>query len=123
MARILIIDDDDLTQSMLKIALEQQGHDVYQAFDGFQGIALIREEKFDLIITDIWMPETDGLEVIQRVHQEFPHSKILAISGGSNKCPGLEALTVARALGAKKLLRKPFGEQELLEAIDAIAMT
>jgi CheY-like chemotaxis protein len=121
MARILIIDDDDLTQSMLKIALVQQGHDVFQAFDGLQGIALLREEKFDMIITDIWMPESDGLEVIKKVQQEFPHTKILAISGGSNKYPGLEALPVARALGAKKFLRKPFGEQELLEAIEAIA--
>jgi DNA-binding response OmpR family regulator len=121
MARILIIDDDDLTQSMLKIALDTQGHDVFQAFDGHQGMDLLRAEKFDLVITDIWMPETDGLQVIRQVQQEFPDTKILAISGGSHKYPALEALPVARALGAKKLLRKPFGEQELLAAIEAMA--
>jgi DNA-binding response OmpR family regulator len=121
MARILIIDDDDLTQSMLKIALDTQGHAVFQAFDGHQGMKLLRAEKFDLVITDIWMPETDGLQVIRQVQQDFPETKILAISGGSHKYPALEALPVARALGAKKLLRKPFGEQELLEAIEALA--
>lgn len=120
MSRILIIDDDDLTQSMLKMALDGRGYEVFQAFDGKQGLSLLRKEAFDLVITDIWMPETDGLQVIKKVHQDFPNIKILAISGGSRKVPGLDSLPVARAMGADQLLRKPFGEKELLDAIQSL---
>ncbi len=82
MVRILLIDDDDDFRSMLRMALEQDGYVVEEARNGLEGSQRQRTEPVDLVITDILMPEQEGLETIQALRQEFPEIKIIAISGG-----------------------------------------
>jgi YesN/AraC family two-component response regulator len=82
MANILIIDDDQQILNMLSQILKRAGYGVVEALDGKQGLKLYRENPTDLIITDIIMPEKEGLETIMELQRDFPDVKIIAISGG-----------------------------------------
>ena len=87
MARILIIDDDVQILSMLRQTLEREGYEVVEASDGEQGEKLFREKPTDLIITDLIMPEKEGVETIKEIRSEFPETKIIAMSGGGRIGP------------------------------------
>ena len=82
MARILIIDDEEKFRKMLRQMLERAGHEVVEAPDGKEGVKLYREKLTDLIITDIFMPEKEGIQTIKELKRDFPEAKIIAISGG-----------------------------------------
>ena len=114
MARILVIDDDDDFRRMLCTALERDGYTVEEARNGQEGSRRHRTEPVDLVITDILMPEQEGLETIQTLRQEFPEIKIIAISGGVGM---LNFLPLARKFGALQTLQKPFSLQQLYEAV------
>lgn len=116
MARIFIIDDDEQLLRMLRKALEIAGHEVAAAGNGKDGIKLFRENPADLILSDILMPEMDGLEVLMQLRREFPQVKIIAMSGGSESL-NLDTLEIARRLGAVHTLRKPFALPEMLRAV------
>ena len=116
MARILIIDDEDQPRCMLQQVLIRAGHDVVEARDGNQGLQLFRTSPTDLIITDILMPEKEGLETIIDLRREFPAVKIIAISGGG-RTGNLNFLEVAKRLGAQRTLQKPFELQEMIAAV------
>ncbi|PYO40451.1 MAG: response regulator [Gemmatimonadetes bacterium] len=116
MTRILVIDDDALLRSALRVVLEAAGYDVLEAADGEAGLRLHREHGADLVLVDIFMPERDGLEVIRALRAEAPQSKILAMSGGG-RTGQIEILKAATALGAARALRKPFEPRDLLAAI------
>src|SRR5438477_953392 len=106
MARILVIDDEQPIRELLRHVLEKEGHEVVEAQDGKDALRLAEQSPPDLVITDIMMPEQDGLEVIRALRRESPDLKMLAISGG-----GLlrsRALHVANLLGAFDTLQKPF---------------
>lgn len=117
MKTILIIDDDDLVRESLTFLLKGDGFDVITAEDGKQGLARLGEASVDLVITDILMPNLDGLEFIKQIRstggQGLP---ILAISGGSY-IGGPYYAQVAQALGADAALPKPFDNDQLREAI------
>jgi DNA-binding response OmpR family regulator len=115
-ARILIIDDEDQPRRMLYQALTRAGYEVVEARDGNEGLARFREAPTDLIITDILMPEKEGLETIIDLRREFPHVKIVAMSGGG-RTGSLNFLDIARRLGAQCTLPKPFGLQDMLKAV------
>jgi DNA-binding response OmpR family regulator len=116
MPRILVIDDDDLIRAALRRALECEGYDVVDAQHGKEGIDLFREQGADLIITDIIMPEKDGIETIKEIRRDFPEVGIVAISGGG--CIAADHyLALARRSGAQKTFTKPLGSKELLEAV------
>ncbi|MDY6987587.1 MAG: response regulator [Thermodesulfobacteriota bacterium] len=115
-ARILVIDDDIGIRAMLRRLLEGAGYDVAEASDGRQGIRLYRQDPADLVITDLIMPEKEGLETIRELRRDFPHVKILAISGGGRVSPD-EYLHMAKSFGAKRTLAKPFDPKELLEVV------
>ena len=115
-ARILLIDDDDQIRKMLSQLLEGAGYEVIGAADGKQGIRLFREAPCDVIITDIIMPEKEGIETIGELRRGFPDVKILAISGGG-RLPADEYLRMAKSFGAHRTLAKPFEQKELLEAL------
>jgi DNA-binding response OmpR family regulator len=121
MARVLLIDDDPLIQTTLPLVLAEHGHEVIVTSNGKQALKEIRtrppEAPIDVVITDILMPETDGLEVIRALRTESPNLPVVAMSGGSSRMPGTEALHLARLLGARQVLAKPFTEGELLSAI------
>ena len=120
MARILIIDDEELFRQMLKQMLELAGHEVDEAAEGAQAIEAFKRQPTDLVITDIFMPEKEGIATINELKQEFPALKIIAVSGGGNKMCGFEYLQFAESVGADHALSKPFERQEILDAIEEL---
>ena len=116
MTRILLIDDDALARDMLRQMLERAGYDVVEAASGRDGLQQYQATAIDLIITDILMPDQDGLEIILELRRLAPEAKIIAITGGGQSGL-LDLLPVAAKLGAQWTLRKPLQRLELLEAI------
>jgi two-component system chemotaxis response regulator CheY len=111
---VLLIDDDDAIRRLLRTALEEAGYSVREAANGIEGLRMFREAHADLVITDIYMPGCDGLEVIQTFLRIKPGTKVLAITGRSETA---NFLKVARMLGAAGVLKKPFAIEELLQII------
>ena len=116
MALILIVEDDDLLASVMRRALAPDGHEVHLAEDGKKAWAFLLKAKVDLLVTDILMPEKDGLELIPQVRKNFPATKILAISGGGQLGPK-SYLGTAKALGAHETLLKPFSLPDFIAMI------
>jgi DNA-binding NtrC family response regulator len=119
MPRILIIDDSPSTLEAVAMMLDGAGHLVRCCPNGRQAQALLEREPFDLIITDIFMPEEDGLQLILAARRLRPDLPIVAMSGRSGS---LDMLPVARRLGACRLLRKPFNKTDLLAVVE-LALT
>lgn len=116
MASILIIDDEDPVREMLRRLLERVGHTVYEAADGKTALRMYAGNPTELVITDIYMPEMGGIEVLTRVQWAFPEARIVALSGGGFL--GKEdVLAAARHLGAVGVLKKPFSVEECLDVI------
>lgn len=120
MARLLVIDDDDPTREAWKALLEQAGHEVQVAENGKEGLRFFKEQGADLIITDIVMPEMDGLEIIMKLWRDHPSAKVIAVSGGTDRLDASMCLTNARVLGALRTLEKPVRGTELISAVDDI---
>lgn len=116
---ILVVDDEPMIREGLKVALELEGHTATTASDGNEALRMISEKKPDLIITDIIMPESDGIEVICSVKENNPEIKILAISGGG-RISAKDHLKIAKQLGATGVLTKPFSTTDLLSEIDKL---
>lgn len=117
MPRILLVDDDDLSRQAVHRMLERGGYEVRSTGNGREAIDSYRPGEVDLVITDLIMPDTDGLEIIQEIRRKDPGAKILAISGGGRVQPE-EYLSVARKFGALEVLPKPFGSQDLKAAVE-----
>jgi len=116
MARVLVIDDEPQIRSMLRMMLERAGHEVEEAPDGIEGIRIYRNNPVDLIISDLIMPNKDGIGMIIELKKEFPDVKIIAMSGGGlNKPEGY--LEGAKKLGAQQTLTKPIDRDELLRTV------
>jgi DNA-binding NtrC family response regulator len=114
MATILVIDDSKSILALLEQMLSQAGHQVLTASEGKEGMAILRNTPVNLLITDIYMPERDGIEVIQEAPVVRPGVGIIAMSSK----PSEENLfSIARALGASSTLRKPFSGEQLLEIV------
>lgn len=117
MADILIIDDEEVVRRSIRSILEPEGHVIREAATGKEGISTTHKQTPDLLITDIFMPDKDGLEVIQELRQKKPSLKILAITGGGvNR--SFDLLPQAKVFGARATLQKPFLREELIEAVD-----
>jgi len=116
MKRILIVDDDDQFRTMLRRVLEKEGYQVFEASDGRQGLSSFRNLRTDLVITDIIMPEKEGVETIAALRKEFPSVKIIAVSGGGRNAPG-DYLMLANKLGAKVTMEKPLDRATLLQEV------
>jgi two-component system response regulator (stage 0 sporulation protein F) len=114
MATILIIDDDDLIRVFLRSALEETGYEVAEAANGLQGLELYRQRPTDLVITDIIMPEMNGLDLLLALTREFLNAKVIAISGAGGE---KNVLDVAKLLGARQIFQKPVSLQHLLGAV------
>ena len=116
MARILIIDDNAKVLDTYCKILESAGYEVVVATNGNEGIRTFKEEPLDLVITDIFMPEKEGLETIRELKRDFPDVKIIAISGGVNIEPEEEDyLKMAKQFGAMCTLAKPIDLEKLLK--------
>ncbi len=116
MATILLIDDEAEVRMLCQIVLEGAGYHVLTAESGRQGLRLLQHEQVDLILVDIFMPEMDGLEIIQLLHKSRPACKIIAMSGDSWEWNYLDT---AKHFGAHDTLTKPIDPQELLEAVSS----
>ncbi len=116
MKRVLIIDDDMQLREMMRQAMERGGYYVEEASDGKAGVEAFRANPSDLVITDLIMPEQEGIETIRELRNDYPELKIIAISGGGRAGPD-GYLSVAKAFGADLTLCKPFDLKTILDAI------
>lgn len=116
MTRILVIDDNPLVRATLRSILDAAGYEVVLASDGQAGLAEFRRQPSDLVITDIVMPEIEGIETIRQLRGLAPKLPILAISGGGRGI-SLDYLRMAQQLGATDVLSKPFEPDELLSTV------
>jgi len=118
MASILVIDDEKALRRALALMLERAGHTTAQAATGHEAIQMIRRNPPDIVLTDIFMPEQDGFEVIMVVREELPALKIIAMSGAYPEAPLY--LAVARKLGAAATLQKPFRPEQLKATLTSV---
>ena len=116
MSHILVIDDDDVVRTLIGRVLERAGHSTSLAANGMEGIRRLSEGAFDLVITDLVMPEMEGIETISAIRQTDPALPIIAISGGIR---GDKAgpLGDAILLGARATLEKPFRNEQLVALV------
>lgn len=119
MSSILVIDDDASVREVLGEMLRLEGHEVTIAENGVEAIPMLTLRRFDLVITDLIMPEKEGIETISEIRRTDTAIPILAISGGGRLGPS-DYLETARYIGADATLAKPFARQELLTTIDAL---
>ena len=117
MKRILVIDDDMQMRQMLRQTLERAGYEVTEAPNGQEGLKLYRQAPTDLIITDIIMPEKEGVETVIEFRRDFPDAKIIAISGGSRGIDAKGCLHAVKLFGADCTFSKPFDRKKLLKTI------
>src|SRR5437879_4776343 len=117
MALILLVDDDQAVRRLVTAMLTRLGHEVVTATNGHEALRVFRGRAFDLVITDLIMPEKEGIETIRDLRRES-RVKIIAMSAGGNTSPS-NYLNIAKHTGASALLPKPFSNQELKAAIES----
>ncbi|MBF0454056.1 MAG: response regulator [Magnetococcales bacterium] len=120
MAKILIIDDDASIRALLVAVLENENHKIREADDGRKGLRMFQEDPADLVITDVLMPEKDGVELIMELKEIDPDAKIIAMSGGGRGLDATFNLRMAQDFGAQQLMVKPFSTTEALKAINTV---
>jgi CheY-like chemotaxis protein len=117
MSRILVIDDNKDLRDLMRVVLEGAGYTVDLADDGEAGLDAQRRQPADVVITDLFMPNRDGYETLQRLREEYPTVKVLVVSGGGARVRGPGYLFAARESGAHAVLAKPFDNEALLGAV------
>lgn len=117
MARILIVDDDPISLKVLRSILQGAGHEVIEAGDGDEALALYRENPTDLVITDIFMPGKEGVETVRELKEGFPDARVIAVSGGSSGAR-FESLDWVKAFGVKHTFTKPFDREAIVKAVE-----
>ena len=119
MARILVADDDEAGRLMLAEALLDAGHEVLEARNGREALEVQNVQNADLLLTDLLMPEQEGLETIREFRKRYPRLPIIAMSGGGYIEPG-GYLQMAARVGANHTLIKPFSSVDLIRLIDSL---
>jgi DNA-binding NtrC family response regulator len=114
--RILIIDDEEDIRALVQHMLNREGYETASAAEGREGLRLQRQAPADLIITDLMMPGQEGLETIMEIRRLFPHTKIIAMSGGGQGGV-LDFLPIATQLGAARTMAKPFTHEQLITTV------
>lgn len=120
MARILVVDDEEAIRHFLREVLTEAGHMVVEAPNGRRALERLRDQPIDLVVTDIIMPEVDGLELLLTLRKTLPEVKAIAISGYTRESPTgtVEYLTTAKAFGSIRALSKPFSRAQVLQAVE-----
>ncbi len=116
MAKILVIEDDEALRALMARALRSKGHEVVVARDGAEGLEVSEREHPELVVTDLYMPNVDGIEAIMALRSRDPGLPIVAVSGGDSRASFL-ALDSAGDLGATVVLAKPFLPEQLYDAV------
>jgi len=119
MARILVLDDDGASRDFARLILARAGHDVLEADDGRNARRMVRKHDVNVVITDIYMPGADGLEVILALREEHCACRILAVSGGGSR-RDLGMLDYARKFGADAALAKPLPAARLNDSVNSL---
>lgn len=119
MARILLVDDEVLVLQLFEAVLQLEHHDVTTASDGNAAMAALAQGTFDVVVTDIVMPDKEGIEMIMEMRKLKPDLPIIAMSGGG-RGSSADYLEMAALLGAKKTLAKPFSTQALVDAVSDV---
>jgi DNA-binding NtrC family response regulator len=119
MAKILLVDDDVQVLLVLEVILKSENHEVQSARNGMEATKLVDTDHFDVIITDLIMPEKEGLEVIQEIRAGHPDTKLIAMTGGGYGSASTY-LSWAKTFGVQQTLTKPFSRDELLSAIATV---
>jgi CheY-like chemotaxis protein len=124
MARILVIDDDDLVRRTVETMLRMADHEVALAVDGADGLRQFQQRPFDLVIADIFMPNKEGLETVRDLRRITPHTPIITMTGSfpgahrSGELGNVDYLRIAGAFGATRTINKPFSHRDLLALVD-----
>jgi DNA-binding NtrC family response regulator len=119
MASILVVDDEEQMRTLLEMLLTRAGHEVVTASNGREGMQRYRARPMDLVITDLIMPEREGVETIIELARGYPLCKIIAMSGGG-RVGSQDYLPLAGSLGAHATLAKPFSNERLLKIIQEV---
>lgn len=114
---VLLADDARDLQALIAMWLTEAGYVVTGAFNGHEVVRLVQGQRFDLVVTDVLMPDGDGWDAIAEVHRLRPETPIIAMSGGAREMPASAVLRVAQGAGAIAVLKKPFTRVDLLEAV------
>jgi CheY-like chemotaxis protein len=117
MVHILLIEDTEAVRGLFRAILEQVGYEVREASTGSEGIRLFRDSPSDVVITDMYMPDGDGFDVMSTLRREVPVPKFIVLSGQSSKA---EILTAAKLMGADLVLAKPVTRDALLKAVETV---
>lgn len=115
--RILLIDDEQMVRKIVRKMLERSSHEVTEAENGRLGLEQLKTGTFDLVITDIIMPEMEGVETLMTIRQQYPDIKVIAMSGGG-RTGNIDFLSTAEKLGASAILNKPFTLAALASALE-----
>lgn len=120
--KVLVIDDDELVRMTCCNILKKEGYSTFEAENGNSGVSLFKSEAPDLTITDMLMPDKEGLETISEIRAVNPKAKIIAISGGGGT-KNMEFLKLAKQIGADCVLKKPFKPSELMTSVKGLLNT
>jgi CheY-like chemotaxis protein len=118
-SRILLVDDDDAIRELLELVLQRKGLQVVKACDGREALSLYKKQEFDLVVTDLIMPDKEGIETILEIRAMKRPIRILAISGGGRVDQSMH-LNLARSVGADRVLAKPFLPKDFLEVVEEL---
>ena len=121
MARILVIDDDELVRGTVQAMLESDGHEAVLAVDGDDGVRRFHQQRFDLVLCDVFMPQKEGLETVREIRQSSRETPIISMTGSVPAGDGgrldPDFLRMSSALGATRTIAKPFRPRELLALV------
>jgi two-component system, chemotaxis family, chemotaxis protein CheY len=117
--KVLLVDDDDLIRQLIVHWLSRKGHEVLQAENGNDATKLLTENRVDLLITDISMPDCDGLELIARARRIQPGARVMAISGGGRFLQRFPGANLAGEMGVDVVMIKPFSCAQLGDVIES----
>ncbi|OJY45642.1 MAG: hypothetical protein BGP08_18120 [Rhizobiales bacterium 64-17] len=117
--KVLVIDDISGVRESLSIALTAAGFAVTALSNGREGLTVLEQDNFDAVVTDIWMPEMDGLNLIKEIRERQPELRIFAVTGGGPRLSIETAGSLASVWGAERVFIKPFDEAKLIDALKA----
>jgi len=118
MALILVVDDDPGVVVSVCAILHSRGHETVAVSDGEQALAALGAGNFDLVVTDVWMPGLDGVEILKKLRRSHPGLPVIVLTGGSTGAPLAYGASLAAAFGATAILYKPFEKEDLIAAME-----
>lgn len=120
MPKIMLVEDDEIGRFAFRSLLDTAGCDVVDVENGLDAVRILQRDDFDLVITDVFMPEMDGVQLIREIRESFPKMKVLAVSGGGGGFTAEHTTDLMSNLGADAVLQKPVTNDEFLAAVEML---